>query len=210
MKRVELDRLRALLLRAAALRKGQPGRDAAAPAEPGKWNKPTGRSAESGHEVEVSVAENRLHLTLRGFFDLAQADAMLLDVQLAFARLKPGFDVISDVSRLGTLTNAAGPVVRRMATSLVEGGMRQMVRVVGSAPGGATSMARAVEGVYTARVASSKADAARILDGGVGADSTAVQPWPTSDSSPPDFANGQRHRTKRWPSGARSAGKSRR
>ena len=202
MKRAELDNLRALLLRAAALRQGQGARDAAATAEPGEWAKHAVRSPEKGHEVEVSDETNRLHLTMRGFFDLADAEAMLLDVQLALARLKPGFDVISDVSRLGALTNAAGPVLRRVTTALVEGGMRQMVRVVGSAPGAATNVARAVEGLYAARVASSTAEAARILDRATRAEA--------SPPSPPQEPSGRRRGAKRRESAPGSTVKSRR
>lgn len=206
MKPAALDSLRALLLRAAALREGEKARAAAPnrPSTPQDWAKPAERTSEKAHEVEVSVEKNRLHLTMRGFFGVAQAEAMLLDVQLALSQVKPGFDVVSDVSRLGALTATAGALVRRLATVLVESGMRQMVRVVGSAPGAATNLARAVEGLYAARVAASTAEAARILDREA---KTGASPSPPSQLERPPR---RRRVGKRSESAARPAAKARR
>ena len=181
MKRADLDRMRALLLRADALWEGQAARLAATPRAAGPHGKPEA-SRESAHGVDVSTEKNRLHLTLQGFLDVPQAEAALSDVERALGRLRPGFDVISDVSRLGALTAGAVPLVRRLATALVEAGMRQMVRVVGSSPGAATNVARAVEGLYQARVVASTAEAENLLDRSLNAGRTAA---PASPPAPP-------------------------
>jgi len=176
-KKAALDPLRALLLRADALWEGQAGRLSAASPMPGHRPKAEGSNSELAHAVEVSLEDNRLHLTLRGFLDTPQAEALLVDLQIAVARLRPAFDVVSDVSGLGGLTSTATPLLRRAATSLVEAGMRRMVSVVGSSKGAATTVARAVEGIYEARVVASTAEAARLLDA-VNGERTAAPPSP--------------------------------
>jgi hypothetical protein len=172
----ELDRVRALLLMADALRAGSAARAAeAALPRPGR---PAPSRAGAAFDVEVSEREQRLHVRLSGFVDAAQATGFLAAVQQALSGLRPGFDVLSDVSRLGTVTADAHPVLRRVATALVEGGMRQMVRVVGGAPAGATALVRASEGLYTARVVASTAEAARLLDAGINSKRAATPPSP--------------------------------
>jgi hypothetical protein len=183
-KRASLDPLRALLLRADALWAGQAGRLSAVPPTPGHRAKADASASELAQAVELSVEENRLHLTLRGFLDAPQAEALLVDLQIALARLRPGFDVISDVSTLGGLTSTATPLLRRAATSLVEAGMRRMVSVVGSSKGAATTVARAVEGIYEARVVASTAEAARLLDR-VNGERTAAPPSPPAPPTAP-------------------------
>ncbi|MGO9830124.1 MAG: hypothetical protein ACLPJH_08270 [Myxococcaceae bacterium] len=164
----QLDQLWALLLRANALREGDAARLAAAhpapPRKPGPHAAPV-----PAHALDVSVEKQRLHCTLRGFFDVAQAESMLAELRVALAQLRPGFDVVADVSRLGGVSSSALPFFRRAATAFVEAGMHRMVRVVGSSPGAATSVARASEGLYEARVVASAKEAALLLDGGLGA-----------------------------------------
>jgi len=165
-KRQDMDVLKALLLRARALLDGRraAARHAALP-EAKAAAKPTLSPLAQPHTVEVLVEKNRLHCTLRGFLDVTQGEAILLDIQLAQARLRPGFDVIADVSRLGGVAPAAFPLLRRAATAFIEGGMRRLVRVVGAAPGAAATVARLTEGLYEARVVASMAEATRLLDG---------------------------------------------
>jgi hypothetical protein len=180
MKQADLDRVRALLLRASALRQGEAARKAAPQRPPTDVESAPRKSATA---VDVALEKNRLHLSLQGFLDVAQAEAILLDIQLAVTRLRPGFDVISDVSGLGTLTAAAVPYVRRLVTALVEAGMRQMVRVVGSSPAGAVNVARAVEGLSVARVVASTQEAERLLDGPLNARRIAAQSSPPAPPS---------------------------
>ncbi len=161
----QLDQLRALLLRADALRAGYEERLAAPPRTRQVRGARTPTRPAPTYGVDVSVEKQRLSVTMRGFLDFAQAELLLADLRAALATLRPGFDVITDVSRLGTVTPAAFPLLRRAATAYVEAGMRRMVRVVGSAQGAATSVARAAEGLYEARVVASAAEAAHLLDG---------------------------------------------
>lgn len=173
----QLDLLLAVLLRAKVLLEGQQARPAAAPTSAVPRERSTATAPLPSPAVELALVGNRLHVTLRGFLDVPQAEAMLLDLERVLRRMQPGFDVISDVSRLGGVTSAALPLLRRAATALVEAGMRQMVRVVGSAPGAAVSAGRAAEGVYQARVVTSAAEARRLLDG-LSAVETAAQTSP--------------------------------
>jgi hypothetical protein len=178
IREAELDRLRALLLMADALRAGNAERARAAEAPLPRPGRPASTGTRDAFEVDVSHAAQRLHLRLSGFIDAAQARAFLAEVQRALGGLQPGFDVLSDVSRLGTVTADAHPVLRRVATALVEAGMRQMVRAVGGAPAGATAVVRASEGLYRARVVASAAEAARLLDASLNSGRIATPPSP--------------------------------
>ncbi len=173
-KQKELDALQAVLLRARALLEG---RAVAGRAVLPQAKRTPGRPAPP-HTVEVLVDKNRLHCTVGGFLGEAQGEALLLDLQLAQDRLRPGFDAITDVSRLGGVAPAAFPLLRRATTALVEGGMRRLVRVVGAAPGAAATVARITEGLFDARVVTSVAEATRLLDGDLTATETAAPPSP--------------------------------
>lgn len=161
-KNPDVDALKALLLRASALLEGRQAR-----AQPEVSPEPFSAAAPKvqPHCIEVLRKHNRLLCTLAGFVDVAAGQAILLDVQLALAQLRPGFDVVVDVSRLGGVAPAAFPVLRRAATAFVEAGMRRLVRVVGAAPGAAATVARVTEGLFEARVVASVAEAAKLLDG---------------------------------------------
>ncbi len=172
----QLDQLWALLLRANALRLGDAGRLAARAVDPHAHT--THRIPAPGYALDVALQKRRLHLTLRGFLDAAEAESMLAELRAALAQLGPGFDVVADVSALGGLTSAALPFFRRAATAFVEAGMRRMVRVVGSARGAATAVARASEGLYEARAVASAAEAALLLDGELAAAEAAREASP--------------------------------
>lgn len=199
-KQQDVELLQALLLRARALLDGRRAatRQAALPAA-----KPTPSLPARPHTVEVLVERNRLHCTLRGFLDATQGEAILLDVQLALAQLRPGFDVIADVSRLGGVAPAAFPVLRRAATAFVEGGMRRLIRVVGAAPGAAATFARVTEGLFEARVVASLAEASRLLDG-LSEGRTARR------RSPPAPRTGRRTGVTRWESASAQKARGRR
>jgi hypothetical protein len=163
---------------ADALRAGSAARARAAEAPLPRSGRPASPGSLDAFAVEASDALQRLHLRLSGFVDAAQARAFLAEVQRALSQLRPGFDVLSDVSRLGTVTADAHPVLRRVATALVGAGMRQMVRAVGGAPAGATAVVRASEGLYQARVVASAAEAARLLDASLNSPRAATPPSP--------------------------------
>ena len=200
----DVDRVQAHLLRAAALLQGNRARLAAPPPPPRSGATPSRGVPNTGHSVEVLEEQNRLHSKLLGFFDVEQGEAMVVDIKLALARLRPGFDVISDTSKLGTVTPASLPALRRVATALVEAGMRQLVRVVGAAPGAAHAVARAVEGLYAGRVVASFDEATRLLDDALNKTRTATPP------SRPAPRTERRRGAKRRESAAAPAAKGRR
>jgi len=178
-----LDLLRALLLRAEALREGSVARARALATKHHRPRKKSYTRRDSTFEVQVLERENQLRTTLRGFIDAERAEALLAQVERVLPRLRPGFDVISDVSSLGAVTAAAHPMLRRAAAELVEAGMRQMIRVVGASGGAAADVARVTEGFYEARVVPSLAEALRVLSE-LSSARTAAPP------SPPDQPTG--------------------
>lgn len=159
-----IDVLRAYLLRADVLREGTKARLAEEDRVETRRARSVTRVAEIARAVEVSADKNRLDIKVHGFLDAAQATAMLLELQLALPRLRPGFDVVFDVSRVGSLTSSAMPLLRRAASALVEAGIRRMVRV-GLSPA-AAALTGAVEGAYPARAVASTSEAAHLLEHG--------------------------------------------
>ncbi|HMK73041.1 MAG TPA: hypothetical protein VK454_06860 [Myxococcaceae bacterium] len=120
---------------------------------------PLRRTALSGpSRVQVVPEHNRLSLRLVGLLDDAEARAVAHDVERAFARLQPGFSAIVDLSELGTVRPEATEALRSLAAVLAAAGLRQLVRVGGSATA-EVLVARALEGPYASRVAHSVEEA---------------------------------------------------
>jgi len=120
---------------------------------------PLRRTALSGpSRVQVVPEHNRLSLRLVGLLDDAEARAVAHDVERAFARLRPGFSAIVDLSELGTVRPEATEALRSLAAVLAAAGLRQLVRVGGSATA-EVLVARALEGPYASRVAHSVEEA---------------------------------------------------
>lgn len=128
---------------------------------------PEQRSALAGPTwVQVAPEHNRLYLRLAGLLDDAEARAVARDAERAFARLRPGFSAIVDLSELGTVRPEAADALRALAAVLAAAGLRRLVRVGGSSPA-ETMVARALEGPYASRVARSVEEAELTLNGGM-------------------------------------------
>ena len=100
------------------------------------------------------------HPTAEGAFDCAcQAIAEA-------SRLRAGFDFISDVSQLASLSEACLPHVDRLMASLVTSRVGRVVRVCGPLPDIVLRLERHARAQgYTAHLATSLAEAEALLDG---------------------------------------------
>jgi hypothetical protein len=69
-------------------------------------------------------------LTFRGFSSLDLIEETIKDLKAAVAQLKPGFDVITDISDYKTAKPEIAQAIQRMQVYLKESGMRRVVRIV--------------------------------------------------------------------------------
>ena len=83
------------------------------------------------HEVNIHVKQNRLYITLAGFFTDEAAKQASLQIADAMDGLETGFDVITDVSECRPVTPVGNAEIQRMQEYALSKGARQFIRVVG-------------------------------------------------------------------------------
>ena len=118
----------------------------------------------SEYRVRADVRKNRLYLVLDGFFDEDEAqeiaDRTIEEVQ----KLKPGFDVINDISNFKPTSQQGADQIRRAGLFVRDSGVGRLIRVVPSASIGSMQFTRkSREAGYDAEVASSVEEAERML-----------------------------------------------
>lgn len=99
------------------------------------------------------------HPTPEGVFDFASAAIAEL------SKLRAGFDVLSDVSGLSSLSSDCMPQVDRLTSFLVDNGVGRVVRVCGPLPDIILKLERQARAKgYAAHLATSVAEAEALLD----------------------------------------------
>src|SRR5262245_59716043 len=81
-------------------------------------------------EIRASVAKNRLYLRMVGFMTDDDARRVADTIINEFQKLKPGFDVINDISGLKPASKAAADEMRRAQEASFKHGHRRIIRVV--------------------------------------------------------------------------------
>ena len=83
-------------------------------------------------KVKANLGKNRLYFTIAGQATKAELDKLYTDVRFCVADLKPGFDIISDLSAcsLGHLSGI--PTFRKIMNFLISNGVGEIVRVINS------------------------------------------------------------------------------
>jgi len=81
-------------------------------------------------KVHTDVANNRLYCTFSNKSTLAELTSLLADMKDQVPDLKPGFDVVEDMSSCHLFQLAALPILRNIMHYLVNNGAREVVRVV--------------------------------------------------------------------------------
>lgn len=89
--------------------------------------------------IEVDIARNRLVLTLKGRPSAVHLEEARAQLTQSLARLKPPFDLLSDVRELESLEAVD---LSATATLLISTGIRRTVRIVGKSATGALHMER--------------------------------------------------------------------
>ncbi|HSM50344.1 MAG TPA: hypothetical protein VLA75_02980 [Thermoanaerobaculia bacterium] len=119
------------------------------------------------YECRVDAAKNRLYIRLRGFFRENEVGPLEGTLREALDRLRPGFDVITDVSEFKPANPAAAEAIRRGGEMVKARGRRHAVRVVGGFVAGLLQFKRLLGGVFSeksVRYARTIPEAEQILD----------------------------------------------
>jgi hypothetical protein len=85
------------------------------------------------YTVTADIAKNRLYVALVGFFDYKQMKECTDKTILELKKLKPGFDVITDISQFKPLGQDTLVEVERAQAQFKKSGIRYGLRVEGKA-----------------------------------------------------------------------------
>jgi hypothetical protein len=94
------------------------------------------------YKVHADVARNRLLLTLSGFFTVEEARQCCEDTIAATKKLKPGYDVITDIADFKPGTRDVAKDVERVQAHFRTSGARNGVRIVGQNAASSMQFAR--------------------------------------------------------------------
>jgi hypothetical protein len=115
-------------------------------------------------EIRADLKKNRLYLKLTGFVSDAELVRRSADPILEAAkRLRPGFDIITDLSEFRALTADAAEQSQKTQDALAQLGVGRVVRVSPSALP-RMQLARTSKHVYTAIDVTTMEEAERLLD----------------------------------------------
>ncbi|QSQ23987.1 hypothetical protein JY651_03125 [Pyxidicoccus parkwayensis] len=119
-------------------------------------------------EVQALVGKNRLVMRLWGNVDDAEARQIGDAAVAGMERLRPGFDMVSDLRGLTTVVSPEGMIqLRRIVEAARVKGFRRGVRVVGRSAEAALQFERVSRAIgHEVYLAFSLEEAERLLDGG--------------------------------------------
>lgn len=118
-------------------------------------------------EVEARVGKNRLVVRLWGEIDDAESQRIADAAIAAMERLRPGFDMLSDLSGVTRIPSQAAEPLRRIIEAARTRRFRRGVRVVGRSVDAALLFERISRGIgHEAYLAFSLEEAEQLLDGG--------------------------------------------
>lgn len=116
-------------------------------------------------EVRSDIFKNRLYVTLDGYFTDDETKEAADRVIQETKKLKPGFDVINDISRFKPASPNGAEDIRRVTQYFADHGLRRAIRIAPSSYFTANQFARiSRETGYNAEIAASTNEAERMLD----------------------------------------------
>lgn len=115
--------------------------------------------------VKADVAKNRLYITLVGFFDANEMKACTDQTILETKKLKPGYDVITDISQFKPTGPEAVKEIERGQAHFKATEIGHGIRVVGSSATTSMQFTRTGKSVgYLPDTVSTVAEAEKALD----------------------------------------------
>lgn len=116
------------------------------------------------YKVYADTAKNRLYVILRGFLPDATLEVASKEAIKEIDKLKPGCDVISDISTFKPATTKGADDIKKVQQHLAAHKPGRVIRVVGSEALAEMQMARlSKEAGYVADAAITVADAEKLL-----------------------------------------------
>jgi len=88
------------------------------------------------YKIKSDSEKNRLHITLLGFISVNEAATINEAIVKETAQLKPGFDVINDISNFKIAQEQASPILKDIMRFLISHKVNKIVRVVGASESG--------------------------------------------------------------------------
>lgn len=82
------------------------------------------------YKFEVDIQKNRLYTTHSGYVDNDDPEKYLADFKFHLKKLKPRFDVISNILEMRQLDEDAMDLIQHTMKLSFEAGMRNVVRVI--------------------------------------------------------------------------------
>jgi len=117
------------------------------------------------YEIRIEIAKNRLYTTLSGFFSTEEAKKAVDEVIEATQKLKPGYDVITDVTLFKPASPEAAKEIGRVQAHFATSGLRRGLRVIGANTMAELQFNRlAKQTTYDANNVATVEDAEKILD----------------------------------------------
>jgi hypothetical protein len=116
-------------------------------------------------KVHAETGRNRLYLTLSGFFTAEESKACGDQTVAATAKLKAGYDVITDISNFKPGTQEVAKDIERVQAHFKSTGARRGVRVVGGNAASSMQFARlATQAGFTSCNVATMDEAEKLLD----------------------------------------------
>ena len=84
------------------------------------------------YQIKADIDQNRLYITLEGRIDSKESKQAASQVMANMKKLKPGFDVITDISEFEPATQKEVDVLMQVQKALIDSGVNRIVRVVGN------------------------------------------------------------------------------
>jgi hypothetical protein len=117
------------------------------------------------YTIEANTRKNRLYVTLHGFFEYNEMKECTDKTINESKKLKPGYDVITDISQFKAVGKETLPEIRRGQVHFLLSGVRHAMRVRGGAILTSIQFARTGKTVnYVPATVATMADAERYLD----------------------------------------------
>jgi hypothetical protein len=83
------------------------------------------------YEFKINQVKNRLYITMKGFFQPDEMKRCADETIAAVKQLKPGYDVITDISHFSPVGSEALQEITRVQEYFRKSGVRHGVRVIG-------------------------------------------------------------------------------
>ena len=123
------------------------------------------------YTVNADVAKNRLYVTLVGYFHFQEMKECTDKTIEELKKLKPGFDVVTDLSEFKPVGQDTLDQVTRGQTSLKKAGVRHAIRVEGKMKLASLQFSRLGKDVdYIPDIVGSREEAEKLLDGKIAQD----------------------------------------